>query len=172
MKDYRNFILINTNNFIATATYANCSSDVVYKKYKKEHPVRITSNLDALKILNKHLAQILQWKENEQALSIYYILIPPKLCKIIKDKLYRQWINESASKIKEEELTQWKIFDLLYKSVFADVVFKPNNIYNSKDVNKVYRHIVFTKKVIDKMYDYLNKLEENLKVKSIDSLLK
>ena len=87
MKDYRNFILIDNDINIITATYANCSSSVSYKKFNKEHPkTKISNNnIDALKILNKHMAQILKWKTNNESLSVYYILVPPKFCKIIKE---------------------------------------------------------------------------------------
>ena len=177
MKDYRNFVLINSDNFIVTATFANCSSEVSYKQYKKQFAnKKINSNIDSLKIINKHLAQIQYWKEHNNALSIYYLLIPPKLCKIIKDKIYKEWletgVNKSGFAIKDEELEQWRLFNLLYKSVFSDIAFKPNNIYNSKDTNKAYRHIAFTKVAIDKMYVYLERLEDRHKIDSIDDLLK
>lgn len=178
MKEYRNFILINNDNFIVQATFANCSSDITYKCHKKQFPSKkpLTNNTDELRILNKHLAQILQWKESEIALSIYYVLIPPRLCKIIKEKIYKQWLEkgtyDSGVKLKPEELTQWKVFDMLYKKTFADIAFKPNNIYNSKIVNKNYKHIVFTKNAIDKMYVYIDKLEDSIKLKTIDDLLK
>ncbi len=173
MKEYRNFILINNDNFIVQASFANCSSEVVYKCHEVQYP---SSHTDVLKVLNKHLAQILQWKKDGTALSIYYMLVPPKTCKIIKEKLYKKWIEtgqySSGAKLAPEELAQWKIFDVLYKKTFADIAFKPNNIYNSKNVNKNYRHIVFTKNVIDKMYVYLDKLEESNKIKAVDDLLK
>ena len=176
MKDYRNFILINTDNFLVTATFANCSSDVSYKKYQRTHPVKnhINNNIDTLRILNKHLAQIANWKEEDRALSMYYILVPPKFCKIIKDKIYREWLttkkNSAGLSISNEELEQWKMFEVLYKLVYVDIIFKPTNLYNAKDANKAYKHVVFTKNVIDKVYDYLNKLEDNIKVKRIDNL--
>lgn len=177
MKEYRNFVLIDNDISIITATYANCSSIVSYKKFNKEHPkTKISnSNIDSLKILNKHMAQILKWKEEDVALSLYYLLIPPKLCKIIKDKIYRNWISENSDKrynIKEEELNQWRIFDMLYRSIFADISFKPNNVYNSKNVNKAYRHIIYTKEVINKIYIYLNKEEESTAINTIDDLIK
>ncbi len=178
MKEYRNFILIDSNNFIATATFANCSSDVYYKKYRKEYPVKkhVYDNTDCLRLLNKHMAQILKWKEEESALNIYYLLIPPKLCKIIKDKLYLKWIETKKTStgfnLREEELAQWKIFSVLYKKVFTEVSFKPNNIYNSKDANKNYRHIVFTNNVVNKMHSYLDKVEDTIAIKTLDDLLK
>ena len=176
MKDYRNFILIENDKSVIIATYANCSSEVSYKKFAKEYlPTKISNNnIDSLKIINKHMAQILKWKNEDTALSLYYLLIPPKLCKIIKDKIYRQWIGESDKRfnIKEEEIKQWKIFDMLYKSIFADISFKPNNVYNSKNVNKAYRHIIYTKEVINKIYIYLEKDEEATAIKSIDDLVK
>lgn len=177
MKDYRNFVLINSDNFIVTATFANCSSEVSYKQYAKQFAnKKVNNNIDMLKIINKHLAQIQYWKENDRALSIYYLLVPPKLCKIIKDKIYKEWLETGTNKagytIKEEELEQWRIFSLLYKSIFSDIAFKPNSIYNSKETNKVYKHIVFTKNVIDKMYIYLDKLEDKYKINTIDDLLK
>ena len=178
MKDYRNFILIDSNNFIATATFANCSSEVLYRKYRKEFPSQrhISNNADSLKLLNKHMAQILKWKEDEEALNMYYLLVPPKLCKIIKDKLYVSWletkVTASGYKLKEEELVQWRIFSMLYKKVFTDICFKPNNVYNSKDANKSYRHVVFTSNVVNKMHSYVEKLEESVSIESVDDLLK
>ena len=86
MKDYRNFIIINNDKHLITATFANCSSEVSYKAYKTFSSKKyLINNLDSLKILNKHMAQILKWKENEQALSVYYILVSPKLCKVIQN---------------------------------------------------------------------------------------
>lgn len=179
MKDYRNFVIVNNRNNIVTSSFANCSSDVNYRIYNRKFPEKNNFNnyIDILKILNKHLAQIAKWKENNDSLSIYYILIPPKFCKVIKDKLYKKWLetHERANgfKIKQEELEQWKIFNILYKCVYADICFKPNNIYSSKNnINKNYRHIIFTNNVIDKMYNYLNKLDELNEIKTIDDLLK
>ena len=178
MKDYRNFILIENDKAIVQATFANCSSDVAYKCYNKEFPVKrpLVNYTDVLKLLNKHLAQVLQWKEDDEALSIYYVLIPPKLCKVIKEKLYKQWIEtgeySTGIKIKPEELKQWIIFEALYKKTFADIAFKPNNIYSTKTINKSYRHIVFTKNIVDKMYVYLDKLDDMNKAKTVNDLLK
>lgn len=161
MKDYRNFILMDSNEFILTATFANCSSEVSYKRYNKAYTSK--NHIDVLKILNKHLAQIAKWKEEGQALSIYYLLVPPRLCKIIKDKLYKQWIETDKDSIKKEELEQWRLFSALYKQVFSEVAFKPNNIYSSKKQSNNYRHVIFTKNVIDKMFLYLEKVEESNK---------
>ena len=179
MKDYRNFILMNSDNFIATATFANCSSEVTYKKHVRQYPVKknINNNIDLLKVLNKHMAQILKWKDEEVSLNMYYILIPSKLCKIIKDRIYVKWLetkkNSSGFNIKPEELEQWKIFSMLYKNVFADICFKPNNIYNSKNnLNKGYKHIVFTSEVVNKMHNYLDNAEESISIKTISDLLK
>ena len=177
MKEYRNFILIDNNKSVITATYANCSSEVAYKKYTKKYlSTKVSNNnIDSLLIVNKHMAQILKWKEEDVALNLYYLLIPPKLCKIIKDKIYRNWIDENSDKryhIKEEELNQWRIFDMLYRSIFADISFKPNNVYNSKDVNKAYRHIIYTKEIINKIYIYLNKEEKSAAINTIDDLIR
>ena len=61
---------------------------------------------------------------------------------------------------------------MLYKNVFADICFKPNNIYSSRtDTSKIYKHVVFTKNVIDKMHDYLDKLNKK-KENTIEDLLK
>ena len=178
MKDYRNFIIINNKNNIVTSSFANCTSEVNYKVYDRTYPEQkeFSDYTDVLKILNKHLAQIMEWKKEQTALNIYYILIPPKICKIIKEKLYKNWIQTGQKlnglKIKQEELEQWKIFDILYKHIFADICFKPNNVYSSKNnVNKSYRHVIFTNAVVDKMYEYLNKLEEQNKIKNLDELL-
>ena len=178
MKDYRNFIIINNKNNIVTSSFANCASEVDYKVYNRKYPEKKDFNnyIDVLKILNKHLAQIIKWKEDDNALSVYYILIPSKLCKIIKDKLYKNWIEtgkrNNGLKLKNEELEQWKLFNTLYKHVFADICFKPNNVYNSKNANRSYKHVVFTSDVVDKMYKYLDKLEEQNAIKTIDDLLK
>ena len=174
MKDYRNFIIINNDKHLITATFANCSSEVSYKAYKTFNSKKyLINNLDSLKILNKHMAQILKWKENEQALSVYYILVSPKLCKVIKNKTYKTWLESTTPNlISEEELDQWRIFNVLYKNVFADICFKPNNIYSSRtDTSKIYKHVVFTKNVIDKMHDYLDKLNKK-KENTIEDLLK
>lgn len=175
MKEYRNFILVNDYKNIITATYANCSSEPCYKKYTKAFPSTKVSNnnADSLMIINKHIAQILKWKEENNSLSVYYLLIPPKLCRIIKDKIYKQWIDENSNKrfnVSIEEIDQWKIFDALYKQAFIDLSFKPNNVYNSKQVNKSYKHVVFTKDVIDKMHIYLTK--ETGKINTVEDLIR
>ena len=179
MKEYRNFILISNKTNIVTASFANCTSEVNYKTYARTFPDKkdFINHIDTLRILNKHLAQILKWKEDNTALSVYYILIPPKLCKIIKDKLYKTWLEtgkrNSGLKLEQEELDQWELFNVLYKHVFADICFKPNNVYNSKNnINKSYKHVVFTSNTVDKMYNYLNKLEERNSVKTIEDLVK
>ena len=176
MKDYRNFILINNETSVITATYANCSSEVVYKKFIRDYPqTKISNNnTDSLKILNKHMAQILRWKESEQSINLYYVLIPPKLCKIIKDKTYKNWLSPGDKKynISKDELAQWQVFDALYKNIFVDICIKPNNIYSSKDINKAYKHIAYTKEIINKMHIYLNKEKESTAIKTIKDLLK
>lgn len=178
MKEYRNFIIINNDKHIITASFANCTSEVTYKTYKRLRiDKKITDNTDVLKVLNKHMAQILKWKNEEQALNVYYILVPPKFCKIIKNKIYRDWLETgktaSGFPVHSEELEQWNIFNALYKSIFADICFKPNNVYNTKtDANKIYRHVIFTKNVVDKMHNYLNKLAESTAIKTIEDLLK
>lgn len=176
MKDFRNFILISNETSIITATYANCSSEVTYKKFIKDYPqTKISAtNIDALKILNKHMAQILQWKDSKEAISLYYLLVPPKLCKVIKDKTYKVWLDpgERQFNVPEEELRQWRIFDMLYRKVYADISIKPNNIYNSKNINKAYRHITYTKEVINKMYVYLDKDKAKTSIKTVSDLLK
>lgn len=178
MKEYRNFIIINNDKYIITASFANCTSEVTYKSHKRLRvDKKFTDNTDMLKVLNKHMAQILKWKNDEQALNVYYVLIPPKLCKVIKNKMYRDWLETgktaSGFSIHPEELEQWNIFNALYKSVFSDICFKPNNTYNSKsDANKIYRHVVFTKNVVDKMHNYLDRLEESTAIKTIGDLLK
>jgi hypothetical protein len=178
MKDYRNFILINNDKNIIASSFANCSSEVNYKVHERAFPDKKGFNnyTDILKILNKHLAQIIQWKEDDTALSIYYVLIPSKLCKIIKDKLFKKWLDTgervNGLKISKEELAQWEVFNILYKHVFADICFKPNNAYNKNNANKNYKHVIFTINVVDKMHNYLDQLEERNKIKTIDDLLK
>lgn len=179
MKEYRNYIIIANDKNVITASFANCTSDVTYKVHDRQYTNKKINldNTDVLKVINKHLAQILKWKNQEQSLSIYYILIPPKLCKVIKDKLYKKWLETGKSAVgyylKEEELEQWSLFDILYKNVFSDICFKPNNIYSSKtNINNNYRHVVFTKNVVNKMHIYLDKLEEQSSINSIDDLLK
>ena len=161
MKEYRNFILINNDDFIVQASFANCSSEVVYKCHEMQYPSKkpLTNHTDVLKVLNKHLAQILQWKKDGTYPYVSAENLLPDVNGagyIIKEKLYKQWIEtgqyNSGVKLKPEEIAQWKIFDVLYKKTFADIAFKPNNIYNSKNVNKNYKHIIFTKNTIDKMY--------------------
>lgn len=178
MKEYRNFILISNEKNVITSSFANCSSEVNYKVYNRAFPEKKGFNnyVDILKILNKHLAQIAKWKEDNTALSVYYILIPSKLCKIIKDKLFKTWLDSgervNGLKIPKEELVQWKLFNTLYKYVFADICFKPNNVYSKNNVNKNYKHVIFTINVVDKMHNYLNQLKEQNEIKAIDDLLK
>ena len=75
MKEYRNFILINNDKNMITASFANCSSEVNYKVYDRAFQEKkgFTNYTDIIKILNKHLAQISKWKEENKALSVYYI---------------------------------------------------------------------------------------------------
>lgn len=155
MKDYRNFVIVNNGKKMATTFFANCSSTASIKLY---------NNIDSasmLKLLNKHLSNIKKWKAEGTALNVYYILIPPKLCKLIKSKDYKVLLK--SDRTSEEEKNQWGYFETIYKEVFADVVFKPNNTYDSNNINKAYRHIVYTKKLIDKMYVILDKDSQNLK---------
>lgn len=147
MKDYRNFVLINNGKKMATTFYANCSSEASITLHDG------ISNVHMLKLVNQHLENIKTWKESGTALNIYYLLIPAKLCKIIKDKTYKALVN--SDKISVAEKMQWRRFELLYKEVFADIVFKPNNTYDS-NTNKAYKHIIYTKKLIDKMYRVLD----------------
>lgn len=153
MKDYRNFVLINNGRKVATTFYANCSSEASIQIHED------TSNAHMLKLINQHLYDIKVWKDNGVAVNVYYILIPPKLCKIIKDKSYKTL--SSSNNVSLLEKTQWQYFELVYKEVFADIVFKPNNIYDSNNINKAYKHIVYTKKLIDKMYALLDQECQN-----------
>lgn len=165
MKEYRNFIMASNENCIVTATYANCSTDVVYKKYMKNYlDFENLNNIDTLKVLNKHIAQIYQWKNEDRIVNKYYILIPSKLCKIIKDKIYVDWIKTGKTKkgvlLSDEELKQWIFFNNLYKHVYADIVIKPNSIHKTNE-NTAYRHVIVAKNIVDKIYSYLDKLTIN-----------
>lgn len=153
MKDYRNFVLINNGKRLASTFYANCSSDASINVHYG------ITNIHMLKLINSHLENIKEWKENDKAINVYYLLIPPKLCKLIKDKTFKTLMN--SDKISLAERLQWKRFDGLYKEVFADIIFKPNNTYDSNNINKAYKHIVYTKKLIDKMYRLLDSIEDN-----------
>ena len=58
---------------------------------------------------------------------------------------------------------------------YVNAVGAKNSINNNERihvVNKNYKHIVFTKNAIDKMYVYIDKLEDSIKLKTIDDLLK
>ena len=153
MKDYRNFVLINNGKRLATTFYANCSSDASINVHQG------ITNIHMLRLINQHLSNIKDWKENGTAINVYYLLIPPKLCKIIKDKTYKTLMN--SDKVSMAEKLQWQYFEILYKEVFADIIFKPNNTYDSNNVNKAYKHIVYTKKLIDKMYRLLDSIDNN-----------
>ena len=148
MKDYRNFILINNGKKLATTFYANCSSEASIQLHDD------ISTASMLKIVNQHLYDIRYWKENGLAVNVYYILIPSKLCKLIKDKSYKNLLK--SDKVSTIEKWQWQLFEGIYKEVFADIVFKSNNTYDSNNINKAYKHIIYTKKLIDKMYALLD----------------
>ena len=95
MKEYRNFILVDNDKSVITATYANCSSEVSYKKYAKRYiPTKISNNnIDSLLIINKHMSQILKWKKEDVALSlnsdVEYLKINDDLQKMIQEEMMR-----------------------------------------------------------------------------------
>jgi hypothetical protein len=164
MKEYRNLLIASNKTHIITASFANCNSAVKYNHIKKSNK----GNIDLLKILNNYMGQIIKWKRNNKALNVYYITLPSKLCKVIKDRLYLNWNENNVS---EKEIEQWKIFNALYKLVFSDVYFKPDSIYNSKDVNNAYKHVVFTKKTFDLMNNLLDAYKEQGLTKELNEVL-
>ena len=155
----RNFILVEENDIYLSCTFANTSSTPEFKK----HTVESTSRYENyLKLINNHLLEILKHKVNGTGLSLYYLLIPDDLYEEIKAKNFVNYYSENNSDDLNKP-NQWLIFSNLYKMLFPDIIFKPNNCYDS-GVTHEYKHIIFIKDILSKMHNYIDYVyvEDNL----------
>jgi hypothetical protein len=149
--ELRNFILIEENDIYLSCTFANASSTPEFKKHTAESTSRYENYL---KIINNHLLEILKHKVNGTSLSMYYLLIPDDLCEEIKEKNFVNYYSENNSDDLDKP-NQWLVFSNLYKILFRDIIFKPNNYYDS-GVTYEYKHIIFTKEILSKMHNYID----------------
>ena len=157
--ELRNFILIEENDIYLSCTFANVSSTPEFKKHTAESTSRYENYL---KIINNYLLEILKHKVNGTGLSMHYLLIPDDLYEEIKAKNFVNYYSENTPDDLDKP-NQWLIFSNLYKILFRDIVFKPNNCYDS-GVTPEYKHIIFIKDILSKMHNYIDYVyvEDNL----------
>lgn len=177
MKQYRNVIIVGEHTNYVSASFENANDKPVFRKYNNLPlaGTNATTNINALSIINKYLLEIVQDKRKNGKSTMHYFIVPVRICKMIKDGTYKNWIKTgktlSGKPVDEIELRYWTMFSSLYKELFEDVVFKPVTAYSSDKINKAYNHSVFIKKVLDELYKQLDKNKEDNLFDSLDDIL-
>ena len=139
-----------------TSNKLPCSSSEVYAK-----------DTNALYILNKYLAKIIDSKDEYKQIKIY---LNSSLFNKISSGKYKYWIEtgktQSGAVLEKKELDEWKIFVQLYRKVFTKInwyqtslfEFKSNYKFNKEEMN--YGRAIFNRlhsKLIKKAEEDLNK---------------
>lgn len=139
-----------------TSNKLPCTSSEVYAK-----------DTNALYILNKYLAKIIDSKDEYKQIKIY---LNSSLFNKINSGKYKYWIEtgktQSGAVLEKKELDEWKIFVQLYRKVFTKInwyqtslfEFKSNYKFNKEEMN--YGRAIFNRlhsKLIKKAEEDLNK---------------
>ena len=139
-----------------TSNKLPCTSSEVYAK-----------DTNALYILNKYLAKIIDSKDEYKQIKIY---LNSSLFNKISSGKYKYWIEtgktQSGAVLEKKELDEWKIFVQLYRKVFTKInwyqtslfEFKSNYKFNKEEMN--YGRAIFNRlhsKLIKKAEEDLNK---------------
>ena len=173
MKAYKNVIIVGEKDTFISMTYENMYKPITYMKYN-ELPCKGTnmaSNINALAIINKHLGEIYNNREG----NMHYFVVPNNICKAIKAGTYKNWVKTGKTAggkpIDKVELYYWTIFASLYKELFQDVDFKPLSYYSMKNVKYNVKQMQFTKELINKAYEYVQKNKDKNILNSLEDLL-
>ena len=139
-----------------TSNKLPCTSSEVYAK-----------DTNALYILNKYLAKIIDSKDEYKQIKIY---LNSSLFNKISSGKYKYWVEtgktQSGAVLEKKELDEWKIFVQLYRKVFTKInwyqtslfEFKSNYKFNKEEMN--YGRAIFNRlhsKLIKKAEEDLNK---------------
>ena len=173
MKKYRNVIIVGSKTDYVAISYENMSSTVLYRRFNKFSNMgkNNTDTVNSLSVINKYLSEIYNSKET----SPHYFAVPNKICTAIKNGSYKNWLKTgktaSGKELDKEELYQWTIFSSLYKELFNEINFKPLSYYGMKNAKYNKEQMAYTKKLINKAYEYLNENKNNNLMDSLDSIL-
>lgn len=176
MKEYKNIIIVGEKDQYVSMAYENMYKPIKYVRYN-DLPSKgstLSTNINALSIINRYLAEIYNNRTKND--NVHYFIIPNKICKAIKNGTYKNWIKTgktaNGDAIKDEELYQWIIFAALYKELFTNVDFKPISYYSMKEVKYNYKHMQFTKELINKAHEYLEEIKNNNFEDSLFNIIK
>ena len=138
-----------------TSNKLPCTSSEVYAK-----------DTNALYILNRYLAKIIENKEDYKQIKVY---LNPSLYNKISGGKYKHWVEtgktQTGTVLAQKEIEQWKIFVQLYKEVFTKISWYQTKLsevkvfkYNKEEMN--YGRAIFNRlhsKLIKKAEEDLNK---------------
>ena len=103
-----------------------CASSEVYAK-----------DTNALYILNKYLAKIIDSKDEYKQIKIY---LNSSLYGKISSGKYKYWVEsgmtQSGVKLSKKELDEWKIFVQLYRKVFTKINWYNTTLFEVKSTYK------------------------------------
>ena len=173
MKQYRNVIIVGEKTNYVTMTFEHMNKPISYIKFNKFSNAgnNNSTTINSLSIINKFLGEI--YNSNES--NPHYFIIPNKICTAIKNGTYKNWIKTgktiSGKELNKEELYQWTIFASLYKELFNEINFKPLSYYAMKNVKYNVKQMEFTKDLINRAYEYLEKNKEKNLFDDIADLL-
>ncbi len=172
MKAYRNVIICGEQNVFVSMFYEYMNTPVKYVKYSNMSHGGVNSTaINSLKIINKFLAQI--YKSNEA--SPHYFVIPSGIYKAIINGTYKNWVKTgktaSGRQLTQDELCQWTIFASLYKALFNEINFKPLSYYSMKNPKYNVDQMKYTKSLINKAYEYIDKNKNNNFIDTLEDLL-
>ena len=173
MKAYQNIIIVGEKDTFVSISYENMYKPITYMRYN-ELPckgINMASNINSLAIINKYLGQIYKNKGT----NMHYFIVPNNICKAIKSGTYKNWVKTGKTAggkpIDKTELYYWTIFASLYKELFQDVDFKPLSYYSMKNVKYNVQQMQFTKELINKAYEYIQKNKDKKVLNTLDVIL-
>lgn len=139
-----------------TSNKLPCASSEVYAK-----------DTNALYILNKYLAKIIDSKDEYKQIKIY---LNSSLFNKISSGKYKYWIEtgktQSGAVLEKKELDEWKIFVQLYRKVFTKINWYQTTLFEVKGTYKFNKeemnygreiYCTLHKKLIKKAEQDLNK---------------
>ena len=138
-----------------------CDSSELYAK-----------DTNALYILNRYLAKIIDNKQEYKQIKIY---LNNSLYDKISSGKYKYWIENGRTQtgtiIAQKELEQWKIFVSLYKEVFTKINWYRTNLFNVKDFKYNKEEMNYGRIVYNDLHNRLiKKAEEDLNKKIFKSM--
>ena len=180
-KKFENIIIDGDVRNVFTACYSKQDA----KEYKDCKLYRFTSkklpcesselyakDTNALYILNRYLAKIIDNKEDYKQIIIY---LNPSLYDKISSEKYKYWVEngmtQSGTVLAKKEIEQWKIFVNLYKEVFTKINWRRTKLFEVKEFKYNKEEMNYGRIVYNKLHaSLIKKAEEDLSKKIFNKM--